>query len=653
MKQHIIILLSFAWSVCSTHLTAGENRCSPTSDMQLKKLHERISKTIDTANGHDLICELQKTAAKQGSAIYEGLSYYYFLRHNRYNLKTNEAVVWAERLDTLARAHKFHFLLFEGRKLMVELYVINGDYGQALNEAKAMNEEAGKLNNEICLIIAKNSLATVYIAAGQYKEAIKLLLTAKDKITNNDNFTSCYHTLLLLLIRANLELNDLEQCSAYQKQLQQDLELKKSDKETLILISQNPYSIKFRLYHSYASYYLKKKKPEQAVKYLEKMQGLTNSGLSVSHQVLLCRSYADYFIAIHQYEHALKNLDKALDLLGHCSGHYLTSLMEKAELLSQIGRYQEAYDTFQNLILLEDTVEQNRYIHQINLFKMKYEAEQNEINNEQLYLKSESIYLLCLFLVLFCILLIVLILINHRMKKKLQKVKDNSDRSDHLKSAFLANMNHEIRTPLNAIAGFSNLLADEDDIETRRQYGNIIKENNELLINLLNDVMDISKIESDTMTFSYSAVNLSSLINDLYKTTSLQMSGSVKLIKGTTPEITIRTDRMRLVQILNNLLSNAAKYTSDGEICFGYELIVPDQVRFYVTDTGEGIAEELQKALFVRFVQAAETHAKGVGLGLALCKGFVNQLGGEIGVESKKGVGSTFWFTLPYNEVQV
>lgn len=651
MKQHIIILLSIAWSICTTDLTASENRCSPTSDMQLKELHERISKTIDTANGNDLIRQLQETATKQGSAIYEGMSYYYFLRHYRYNLNTNEATVWAERLDTLARAHKFDILLFEGRKLMVELYVINGDYGQALNEAKAMNEEAGKLNNGICLIIAKNSLATVYMAAKQYKEAIKLLLTAKENITNNDYFTSSYQNLLLLLIQANLELNDLEQCSTFQKQLQQDLEQKKSsDKETLILISQNAYSIKFRLYHSYASYYLKKKKPEQALKYLEKMQGLTNSELSVSHEVLLCRSYADYFIAIHEYEHALKNLNKALDLLKYCSGHYLTSLMEKGELLSQIGRYQEAYDTFQNLILLKDTVEQNRYIHQINLFKMKYEAEQNEIKNEQLYLKSEAIYMLCLFLVIFCILLTVLILINRRMKKKLQKAKDNSDRSDHLKSAFLANMNHEIRTPLNAIAGFSNLLADENDIETRMLYGNIIKENNELLINLLNDVMDISKIESDTMTFSYSSVNLSSLINDLYKTTSLQMSGSVKLIKGTTPEITIQTDRMRLVQILNNLLSNAVKYTSDGQICFGYELIAPDRVRFYVTDTGEGIPEELQKALFVRFVQAVETHAKGVGLGL--CKGFVNQLGGEIGVESKKGVGSTFWFTLPYNEIE-
>lgn len=651
MKKYIIILLIIALSGFSTlRITAG-TLSFQTDDNLLKLLHERIVNAKDTSEEYKLIHQLQEAAIKQESPIYEGLSYYYFLRYYRYNLRENEALIWAQRLDTLSRAHKFHYLLFEGRKLLVELYGINGDFGQALNEAKEMNEEAGRLECSLCPIIAKNSLATVYMAAGQYKEADKLLLATEQERPKEEQSFSSRQTQLLLLIQTSLNLNELDRTFSYLTQLRQLMEQKGPNGTTFFSEKMNSFTIRFRYYSCYASYHLLNKEPNLALKYLEKMREMTDTTSAISYQVLLYKKYADYYLVVHQYELALKNLDKVLGLLQHSSGHYQAALREKAELLSLNGQHKEAYDTYEDLVLLQDTVEQNRYIRQINLFKMRYKVEQNELINEQLHLKSESLYLLTLFLCLFCILLTALIYTNHRMRKKLQQAKDKSERSGLLKSAFLANMNHEIRTPLNAVAGFSELLAEETDMETRIQYGAIIKENNTLLINLLSDVMDISKIESDTMDFSYSTVYLPSLLNDLYKTTRLQMPESIELIKGSTPEVTIHADRTRLIQIFNNLLSNAIKHTSEGQIRFGYEYEKPDRIRFYVTDTGEGISEELQKMLFVRFVQAVETHTKGVGLGLALCKGFVNQMGGDIGVESKEGSGSTFWFTLPCNEV--
>ena len=296
---------------------------------------------------------------------------------------------------------------------------------------------------------------------------------------------------------------------------------------------------------------------------------------------------------------------------------------------------------------LQGSVRQDAYFEQTGQFEPRDEAALIKLENEQLTLRSRELYLMILGLALFCIFLFVLIRINHRLKKQLVKAKDKAERSDHLKSAFLANMNHEIRTPLNAIAGFSQLLVEEENPEVCKQYIRIIKENNELLLNLLNDVLDISRIESDTISFTYSKVFLPDIVNGLYETAKLQIQPSVALLKDPVPDIFIDADRHRLVQILSNLLSNAIKHTSKGEIRIGYNWDGTEKIRFFVADTGKGIPEEMQQKIFARFVQAVENHSKGVGLGLALCKGFVDHLGGEIGLESVEGKGSTFWFTLP------
>lgn len=325
----------------------------------------------------------------------------------------------------------------------------------------------------------------------------------------------------------------------------------------------------------------------------------------------------------------------------------LEQIYHEAESLQQNQKYQEAFDLYLTLRHLQDSTEQEHYIRHIERIKTQNEVREIQLLNNDLKIQSKGLYLLIFALLLICILLLVMILINRQLKKQLLLTKEKAEHSDHLKSAFLANMNHEIRTPLNAIAGFTQLLVDETDSEIAAQYISIIKGNNELLLHLLNDVLDISKIESNTIKFTYSNVYLPTVINDLYEVVRLQIPDSIQLIKDSVPEIHIHTDQNRLVQILSNLLSNAVKHTIEGEIRMGYVHCAPDKVRFYVSDTGEGISPELQQTIFERFIQAVENHSKGVGLGLALCKGFVDHLGGEIGVESVLGEGSTFWFTLP------
>jgi PAS domain S-box-containing protein len=232
-------------------------------------------------------------------------------------------------------------------------------------------------------------------------------------------------------------------------------------------------------------------------------------------------------------------------------------------------------------------------------------------------------------------------------ESKLIDAKEKAETADRLKSAFLANMSHEIRTPLNAIVGFSSLLVQEENPEEREQYMAIVEENNELLLQLISDILDLSKMEAGTFDFVERELDVNLLCEDMLRVMKLKAKPGVEVVFDRhLPECVIASDRNRLNQVIANFINNAIKFTATGSIRLGYDRIDAGHLRFYVADTGIGIMQEKQTEIFDRFVKL-NSFVHGTGLGLSISKSIVEQLGGTIGVESEPGKGACFWFTLP------
>ena len=235
---------------------------------------------------------------------------------------------------------------------------------------------------------------------------------------------------------------------------------------------------------------------------------------------------------------------------------------------------------------------------------------------------------------------------NKKQQKELEAARIKAEESDRLKSAFLANMSHEIRTPLNAIVGFSKLVIDAECTNEKEQYAEIIERNSEILLNLFNDILDLSSLEADSLSFNIRPIKLIDICLQLEQQFCYKVKNGTKLIlDDVDTELYVSGDSNRIIQIISNLLSNAAKFTPKGEIHFGYRE-KEDFVEFYVKDSGIGIPAERVATIFQRFGKIND-FVQGTGLGLTLCRMLVEKMGGRIWLRSQEGKGSRFYFTLP------
>lgn len=236
------------------------------------------------------------------------------------------------------------------------------------------------------------------------------------------------------------------------------------------------------------------------------------------------------------------------------------------------------------------------------------------------------------------------------IEKNLIEAKERAEESDRLKSAFLANMSHEIRTPLNAIVGFSSIICETEFEEDRNKFQDIILKNNDLLLQLINDVLDLSRIESGTLLMNYAYFQLSDVCNQALSSVNQTMKKEeVQLYGDISFDCTLYSDRSRVVQVLINFLNNAFKFTNHGKVVLCTKLLENNQVEIAVVDTGIGIDEDKRQLVFERFTKL-NVFSQGTGLGLSICKNIIDKLHGTIGVDSTVGVGSKFWIRLPISE---
>ena len=588
--------------------------------------------------------ELSKDDTYKGNALFQIIRYYYSRNIDSmyFFIKKAEPIYLAQkRYEDLCRVKGWYIYALSS----------NGEKERVLENVQALKDLSSELDFPDGIDMANQALADFYFSTGFDAEGIALYEEVFLDMEKRDSPLAKRITVIRHLqnenIQASKRLFYLKKLKEYIVECEEK-GIEELDEDTPL------YYVKYLYHRSYALLGIDKKDVSLTSYHLVRAEKLVkdcnmrNEYLSISNiRLLYYRISGDYergkALANELIDYCLQR-KRAVSVLG--------LMKDKAIICYNSGHGMEAADAYREYISLKDSVTNAAFYNDLANLRARHDVDKLELANKKMELEAahSRTKLLVMggglvLLLLVCCSLGYISYSRHKYGLQLKQAKDKAEEADRLKSAFLANMNHEIRTPLNAIVGFSQVLVDEEDRETRQEFADIIQNNNELLQRLIADVLDLSKIESNSMPLIYKDQDIPTLMKEIYSMILLRMHEGVELELYDCEELVMETDRNRLTQILTNLLTNAIKHTQEGSIRFGYKRSALS-VEFFVQDSGEGIPEDKIDTIFSRFVQL-DNWSKGVGLGLAICQGLVEQMGGNIRVTSRVGEGSVFYVTLP------
>lgn len=618
---------------------------------RLTTLNELAYKNIQSNSylpyARQLLCEAQK----QQDPYYEGnacflLARYYYSKNPdsmRYFIKLSEPLlIQQNRLEELFRMKGWNIYSLS----------IEGKREKILPEVDAVREQARRLNYSDGEDVVDQVLANYYMNSGLFEEGTHLYEEVFDRMEKRGAPMVKRIHIIRHLLNQNIET---EKRIYYLDKLRKYIEeckekgIKELDAETAL------YYIEYLYHRSFALTYIQIKEPKKAYSHLREAEGIVrNYHLENIGDLAMKNSWLLYYQLTGPQSKIVEVADDLIRILK--SNNRMSSLVSilsvKAQAYYDAGQGMEAARVYREYIHLNDSISKAKFYGDLANLTAQHDLDRLELENKEMELQAThtraQLFIMgggLALLALSCILLVYVAWSRHRYSLQLKKAKEVAEEADRMKSAFLANMNHEIRTPLNAIVGFSQVLVEEENPEVRQELADIIQNNNELLQRLITDVLDISKIESNSMSLRYASENLPALMKEIYNMTLLKMPEGVELQLDSCPPSMIETDRNRLTQVLTNLLNNAIKHTRKGCIRLGYQ-IKDREIRFFVQDSGEGIPADQLENIFSRFVQLS-SWSKGVGLGLAICRGLIDKMGGKIEVVSKIGIGSIFYVTVP------
>ena len=648
IRRYLLIFLVFVWG-CTLPLTIyGAEVIEKTPS--LDSLFALAQANVQQQKGFDYTTQLLELSRQQKDRLQEANAMFCYVRYY-YSKNPDSMYFWMQKALPLFLEQERYVEYFRMKAWYI--YVLNRTKRneEALKYVSGLREEAGRLKFPEGMEMANQALADFYLSNNLGEEGVALY----EEVIRSMEMRNAPLIKRINIVRQLMN-----------KALDPDIRMKyvkRLDDYIHIYISRNMdwldeeiplYYLEYVAHRHYAIEYIKRNELQEALSHLKKAEELLGQHEMFSYKNELLTIYGYYYKQSKQYNRALVVYDSLLPLWRkrNTMDSYLETLQDKADVLLESGRDRAASLAYKEYAFLNDSLSKVRFYDELAEMKTQHEVDKLELKNKQMDLEVAQAHSHLLqmgggaaLLFVLCCLLGYISYSRHRYGQQLKVAKEKAEEADRMKSAFLANMNHEIRTPLNAIVGFSQVLVDEDDLETRQEYADIIQSNNELLQRLIADVLDISKIESNTMALTYAEHDLPVLMKEIYNVIRLRMPEEVGLELNECPPQLFYTDRNRLTQILTNLLTNAIKHTEKGFIRFGYQVTATDII-FSVEDSGEGIPEDKLEKIFSRFVQLNDW-SKGVGLGLAICKGLITQMGGTISVSSVFGEGSTFTVVLP------